>query len=136
VAYRAKRSAKERLKTAIEGTSGQASIGEILDHMTGWLDSEACLVVRFEDLVGPEGGGEEATQMVTLKTMYDYIGLDVDEAWMKKLRDRLFSASTPTFRRGAIGGWRDHFDDETRALFKRVAGEALVRYGYEKDDDW
>ncbi len=32
--------------------------------------------------------------------------------------------------------WREHFSDEHKKLFKDVAGDLLVRLGYEKNNDW
>ena len=41
-----------------------------------------------------------------------------------------------TFRSGKTGGWKQHFTDEHKDLFKEVAGDLLVRLGYEQDNDW
>jgi hypothetical protein len=41
-----------------------------------------------------------------------------------------------TFRSGKTGGWREHFTDEHKKLFKEVAGDLLVRLGYERSNDW
>jgi hypothetical protein len=41
-----------------------------------------------------------------------------------------------TFRSGKTGGWREHFTEEHKTLFKEVAGELLVKLGYEKSNDW
>ena len=41
-----------------------------------------------------------------------------------------------TFRSGKTGGWREHFNDEHKKLFKDVTGGLLVKLEYEKDNDW
>jgi hypothetical protein len=41
-----------------------------------------------------------------------------------------------TFRSGKTGGWREQFTEEHKALFKDIAGDLLVRLGYEKTNDW
>ena len=41
-----------------------------------------------------------------------------------------------TFRSGRTDGWRQYFTDAHKKLFKDVAGDLLVRLGYEKDNDW
>jgi len=41
-----------------------------------------------------------------------------------------------TFRSGKTGGWKQHFTDKHKKLFKEVAGDLLVRLGYEKNNDW
>ncbi len=48
----------------------------------------------------------------------------------------LAGAAPGHMRRGSRGEWRDAFRAEHVEIFKRVAGEALVATGYEKDDRW
>jgi len=43
---------------------------------------------------------------------------------------------SPTFRSGKTGEWRKRFTDEHKKIFKDVAGDLLIRLGYEKDDKW
>ena len=39
-------------------------------------------------------------------------------------------------RKGLPGSWRDIFTEEDRGIFKEIAGETLVEWGYEKDHNW
>lgn len=39
-------------------------------------------------------------------------------------------------KKGKQGSWRDIFTTENRQVFKRIAGQTLVDWGYEKDLDW
>jgi hypothetical protein len=41
-----------------------------------------------------------------------------------------------TFRSGKSGTWRQYFTEEHKRLFKEVAGDLLIRLGYETDNDW
>jgi len=52
------------------------------------------------------------------------------------IADRAFDTTVHSFRRGRIGGWREHFKAHHVAAFKRVANWALVHYQYERDDGW
>ena len=72
---------RERLRLSIVGDPERniASIAERLDRYAGWLTSGA-LVVRFEDLVGPDGGGEAESQREAVARLYDYVGLGQDRA--------------------------------------------------------
>ena len=91
----------------------------------GWLESGA-LVVRFEDLIGARGGGDDDAQARTLREIYDYLGVELAPG----VGERLFSSASPTFRKGQIGGWRQAFDPELEALFEREAGRWMEVYGY------
>lgn len=39
-------------------------------------------------------------------------------------------------RKGAVGDWKNYFNDDTRKWFNLEAGEELVRQGYEQSLDW
>jgi hypothetical protein len=123
---------RERVLVAIEGDreSGLPSIANRLDRYEPWLHGRA-EVVRFEDLVGPNGGGDAARQRQAVEGIYRHLGLDDDPRLVDDVCRRLFSDASPTFRRGAIGQWRSQFDDELAARFRAAAGDRLATYGYE-----
>lgn len=128
---------REKVAGAIRGDLSRsfAPLDHVLEAASGWLDTEG-LVVRFEDLVGPEGGGSLEAQQAALRSLYRHLGLPVEDRWLALLRARIFSSASPTFHQGQIGGWRNVFDDRLKELFKETAGAHLIRYGYERDDDW
>lgn len=39
-------------------------------------------------------------------------------------------------RKGIVGDWRNHLEPEDAQLFRELAGDLLVRLGYESNDDW
>lgn len=131
-AFAAEPGMKEKLRLAIAGdpAAGVASIRERLDAYAGWLGS-GCLVVRFEDLIGPDGGGDRPSQLRALGSIYRFLGLKADEAFIGSVGDVLFSPASPTFRKGSIGQWRNVFDPELETLIADRAGESMMRYGYE-----
>jgi sulfotransferase 6B1 len=121
----------DRLLLSIEGDPDKRVLGiaERLDRYAGWLTS-GCLVVRFEDLVGSAGGGDDDSQHAAVSGIYRYLGLEDDDALVRSVCGRLFSSDSPTFRRGSIGGWRDAFDDELEAIFERSVTGHWEPYGY------
>jgi hypothetical protein len=127
--FRTVEDAQERIRLIITGTGPLASLAERVPEHLGWRDAGA-LLVRFEDLVGPEGGGDLDVQLVTLRQIFEHIGVDADDRLVGHVRDRLFSDRSPTFRRGAIGQWRTAFDEDTAELFEREAGQLLPLLGY------
>jgi hypothetical protein len=122
---------RERLRLSILGDRrlGVSSIAERLDGYAGWLRSGA-LVVRFEDLVGPDGGGDRDAQVNAVRSIYRFLGLGEEDRLVRSVAARVFSAQSPTFRRGLIGGWREAFDPELEALFDVTVGERMIPYGY------
>ena len=127
-----------RLKVAITGIDQDGlrmvSVRERYAGVFEWLEQPAVMCLRFEDLIDHRD--------VTLNAMLNQIektGYIIPTPRGKSL-EILMNAIQPkkshTFRSGKTGGWREYFSDEHKALFKEVAGDLLVRLGYEKSNDW
>jgi len=128
-AYSERPDERSRIELAILGDSEARppapSLESLLAGFAGWLESGA-FVVRFEELIGAQGGGDDEAQARTIRALYDHLGVAVPP----RLPERVFSSASPTFRRGQIGGWRQAFDSELEALFEREAGGWMEVYGY------
>jgi hypothetical protein len=130
-----KLSSQERLLMSIQGNKelNLPSIGERLDAYSGWLNSSA-KVIRFEDIIGGMGSGDENTQRIVLSDVYKHCQVELSD--LDAIISKVYSSKSPTFRKGVIGGWKGVFDSETKDAFKKVAGKALIAYGYESDENW
>jgi hypothetical protein len=128
----------ERLKAAITGVDRDdfymVSVRQRYAAVFEWLEQPHVMSIRFEDLID--------NRKTTLDAMLDEvesIGYRIPTPRARAL-SILIEAIQPkksrTFRSGKAGGWREHFTDEHKALFKDVAGDLLVKLGYEKDHDW
>jgi len=135
---------RDRLLASIRGVSGEQSadekplesIGEWMDSFLGWMDKEYNQVVRFEDLIGPRGGGDKESQVETVRTIAAHLDVELAEEEVQYVADNTFSTDSSTFRKGLIGDWENNFDPEHVAAFKDEAGDWLVELGYEDDLDW
>jgi hypothetical protein len=105
-------SMEERLNAAIEGVVDPAlsSVRQRYDNYLGWLVDY--LAVR----------GFECT-------------LSRSRA-IQALKSGINSHKSGTFRKGQPGNWRDHFTDANKSSFNQVAGDLLIRLGYEQSNDW
>ncbi|MGQ4646876.1 sulfotransferase domain-containing protein [Lyngbya aestuarii] len=128
----------ERLMASIVGVDGKLlkdgirskSIGEHATAYAPWLDEENCLTVRFEDLIGSSGGGSDEKQVETIRTITHHLGLNVSEYQINQIADKTFFKKSLTFHKGQIGNWRNHFTEEHKRVFREIAGEALMKFGY------
>jgi hypothetical protein len=128
----------ERLRVSILGRPELQNpfpdIAERFAPYVGWLADERVLTLRFEDFI--------LDRQETLGRVYDHVAQHGfaypggREQAVAKLAAVIDPAQSPTFRSGKVGGWKDHFNAENKALFKQVTGDLLVRLGYEKDQDW
>ncbi len=128
----------ERLKFAMTGIDHDGlymvSVRQRYAAVFEWLEQPHVMCIRFEDLIH--------NQKSTLEAMLDEVestGYQLPTP-RKKALSVLGKAIQPkkshTFRSGKTGGWREHFTEEHKNLFKDIAGDLLVRLGYEKDNDW
>src|SRR5512139_342177 len=98
-----------------------------------WLDRPEVLNIHFEDLIN------ERTAALT--RIMDHLLARAPlpaprQQILNSLEGSINPGRSPTFRSGKTGEWKKHFTPEHKKIFKDVAGELLVRLGYEKDTDW
>lgn len=136
--YQALPDFNERLKIAITGIDQDGlfmvNVRQRYEGVFQWLEQPSTLCIRFEDLIHDRNGA--------LNQMLDQVektGFKIPTPRDKAL-EIIFDAVQPqkshTFRSGKTGGWKEHFTVENKNLFKDIAGELLVKLGYEPDNDW
>lgn len=132
----------DRLMAVIRGLPpdnsgrGLPSVGRRIQRYMGWAEEPSTYLCRFERLVGPNGGGSEADQIAEIEAVGAHIGRPLGVGDAAQLAAKTWSTSSTTFRKGAIGDWRNHFEERHVLAFKEVAGEGLIELGYEGDCDW
>ena len=102
-----------------------------------FVQSKNCFTVRFEDLVGPEGGGSVEVQARCIQHIAQHIGHDVNLKKASEIGKELFGG-TGTFREGRIDGWKKYFTPIIKQAFKAVPGadQLLIDLGYEQNKNW
>jgi len=98
-----------------------------------WLDHPEVMVIHFEDLI--------LDRFATLTRIMDHflarVPLQASRLLiLNSLETSINPNKSPTFRSGKTGEWRKYFTAEHKKIFKNVAGDLLMRLGYEKDNDW
>ena len=128
----------ERLKIAITGVDRDGlrmvSVRERYNGVFEWLEQPGVLCLRFEDLVNDRDA--------TLHAMLDEVektGYRIPTPRERAL-EILVAAIQPkkshTFRSGRTGNWKEFFTEEHKKLFKEVAGNLVVKLGYEENNNW
>jgi hypothetical protein len=128
----------ERLKVAITGIDRNGlkmvSVKQRYESVFEWLEQPQVMCIRFENLIDNRG--------ITLNAMLDEVektGYKIPkprEQALKILVEAIQPRKSRTFRSGKTGGWKEYFSEEHKFLFKDVAGDLLVRLGYEEDNEW
>jgi hypothetical protein len=133
--YMALPSDRERLLVSIRGgeLGGRRlqSLAERYGRFLGWERDGGAVMVSFEDLVGPKGGGSEEAQRLAVGRVAAHLGVPAGERTTGLIGENLFGVGR-TFRRGRIGGWREEFTAEhERALAEGALGPLLAELGYD-----
>jgi hypothetical protein len=84
--------------------------------------------VRYEDLVGPRGGGSRQRQVDAVDRVLRHVGSDQDA---EAVADRVYNPDSWSFYQGRTGGWRERFTERNLARFTEQFGDILQQYGYE-----
>ena len=128
----------ERLKVAITGIDRDGlkmvSVKQRYEGVFQWLEQPQVMCIRFEDLINKRDATLNAMLDEVEKTGYK-IPTPRDKA-LGVLVEAIQPKKSHTFRSGKTGGWKEHFTEKHKALFKDVAGDLLIRLGYEEDNNW
>lgn len=135
---------EERLSASIAGIKANLlrdnvesrSIAQHIEQYLPWMNDDWNYIVRFEELIGGRGGGHEDKQLEVLTGICNYIDLELSEQELNRVANQAFFTSSRTFFKGNIGSWKEHFTDRHRNMFKSLAGEMLIKLGYESNMDW
>ncbi len=110
-------------------------IKKMYDAYLPWMKFPNILLIRFEDLVGPRGGGNREAQVRTITAISHHIGQQISYDDAVSYGESIFGTST-LFNKGQIGSWKTYFTPRHIKLFKEHAGQLLIDLGYEHDLDW
>ena len=105
------------------------------EGVLGWLEQEHVLCLRFEDLINHREATFNAMLDEVDKTGYE-IPRSARASALSVLAQAIQPTKSRTFRAGKTGEWKEHFTDDHKRLFKDIAGDLLVRLGYERNNDW
>ncbi len=126
------------LRQAAEGWRHNVSdTHQVANQLLG----ERYLHLRYEDLL--------ARPWEEMCRLWSFLGADIstpglqealtaeleqnpDADWQQQKASEIAGALT----KGQRGTWRELFTPRDRQIFKQIAGEALIAWGYEKDLDW
>jgi hypothetical protein len=111
-----------------------------IDGESKQLYPDAYFSLRYEDLLAQPFAemqklwaflGVQADAALEAEVQNE-MGQNLDEVWQASRNDSIASF----LPKGKAGNWRNMFTQHDRQVFKEVAGDVLVKWGYEKDSNW
>lgn len=127
-------SGPQRLAFLLDGgTASRAgvttqSFAAVYRALLEWETDTDCTVVRFEDLVGAQGGGSLARQQAAVARIAARFGQPL-AAVAGQVSD-IFDTGSRTFRAGQIDGWKDELDGESLAHLNDYCAPLCRAAGY------
>jgi len=104
------------------------------------LFGENYFTLRYEDLL--------ARPFEEMRKLWQFLGVEADTSLEKTIKEEMTSNPDEEWQerrngdiasflpKGQAGNWSRLFTARDKAVFKEVAGEVLVKWGYEKDLNW
>ena len=107
-----------------------------LNYGLKWLGPNTFLV-RYEDIIGTNFGGNYATAIKTMKSLMEFIGVEIDEDTLaRKISQGSDPGKSQTFRLGGKGKWSQEFKPQHVTQMKAAAHNLVSTLGYEVDENW
>ncbi|MFX0045139.1 MAG: hypothetical protein ACFE8Z_04775 [Candidatus Hermodarchaeota archaeon] len=113
-----------------EGTPGRRvyPLYDAFARVADWIADPDVLLIRYEDLVGPKGGGSAENQFSIVEEIGRHVGLG-ENAVSREVIDRIYGG-THTFRKGRIDSWREEIPQPLREDMRTRLKRFIVDWGY------
>lgn len=126
-------STEERYQSALLGGEFNElklnSIESYCRALAPWVTHKAVTLIRFEDIVGKNGGGCDNKRDAALELLADKLELPKEK--IPAVADALYGPGRHTFRKGHIDSWREELPPSVRDLISVELSEILTLWGYE-----
>lgn len=96
-----------------------------------WHEKGQAHLVRFENLIGSSGRGEDETQRQTVRELVTYLALDPTETLIDHVCNHIYDPQSPTFRTGQINSWREELPPAQITLLNQNFDPLLQQLGYQ-----
>lgn len=132
----------DQLTALITGKDDMQSYLALFKSRMGWVKDPYSLPIRYEDLVGSQGGGNSKKQKRALVAIAKYLGMTLSNEKLQYVINNIYHAedsklqNNKEFKRATLGNWKKFFNKEHKILFKEHFGKQLIALGYEKDLNW
>jgi hypothetical protein len=112
-----------------EGAPKAYSLYDAFARVEEWIRNPDVLLVRYEDLVGPKGGGSAESQLSLAKGISRHVGIGEDAA-SQDIIDSIYGG-THTFRKGRVDSWREEIPEPLQEDTRKKLKKFIVDWGYD-----
>jgi len=122
---------EKRLLKLIDDPWLLGSIRDRVADFVAWLDFQNVMPISFEELVGPQGGGDQAIQTRLIWSLQLKLHIPGNP---KGFGERIFDKDSPTFNEGQIGAYRKYFTPSCYNKFYSLPQDFMRMLGYDFHD--
>jgi hypothetical protein len=122
---------EQALLLLLRGEGKIVPFADYFDAYRPWLSALSVTAVRFEDLIGPDGGGDAAAQARACVKLAAAVGVAPGDPRVEAGRARVFNRRAGTFFRGRIGAWQEAFSNRVGECYDACAGHLDRAWGYD-----
>lgn len=95
-----------------------------------WEEEPNVLLVKFEDLIGPQGGGTLYAQLAIMQKIAYHFNIHITRAQLLEVCKNIYGNS-PNFRIGKINQWKTVFTNEQKMNAREAFKDLLTHFNYE-----
>ena len=122
---------KDKLKAMMKGKEGVLEpFPVVLNKFQPWVDQNDVLCIKFEDLIGANGGGSNQKQTEAVKRICEFISIEVDADQLHDICQKIYSPKSSTFNKGKIGNWKNVLNVDEKEWLNEVIKNEINEYSY------
>lgn len=118
-------------ETDAEGQILPPLLKRYLRRFEGWVADERAHVLRFEEVIGPRGGGAFSTQLAAGIALCAHLGVHKDAAAIAQAMTLSFNPSVALFRKGQIFSWKAEMMPNTAKAIYASHARVFDTWGYD-----
>ena len=123
---------EERLLKLIDDPLLLGSIRDRIENFLAWLDFQNVIPVSFEELIGPNGGGNVNIQARLIWSIQLKLHVPGNP---RQYGEQTFNKESPTFHKGQIGRYKKYFTEQAYEKFYSLPQDFMGLLGYTNDSD-
>lgn len=109
------------------GSINHNSLSVVYQRAYGWIGDSNTLVVKFEDLVGEKGGGDDLVAINEIKRIANHIGINNPN--INYIFDNMYGSSK-TFRSGKVRAYSQIESESLKKYMNNELSNIIEQYGY------
>ena len=107
-----------------------APLQERIAESRRWVESPNTLALKFEQLIGPSGGGDLAAQKEAIAKVLEFLDFECSDSRVMWIADNLFYRKAETFNKGTIARWKSELGSDSVKLANERLGDLIGALGY------